>query len=144
MTEPIVASSTTPGQNRFEAKFYVLKMDGGLLLPSRRAGRGLESFRVRLTLEYPLYEEEVQARQNFTNFIEKWGVTSVNYDLVEAWRVQRCLVSWNLPELLSWVHPVQRMGNNMVVDQTMHEWRRLPPLLRKQVASEINRGLGPI
>lgn len=136
--------STDPGSNRFSISLYLQEIEGGQLIPVPRRQRQAARYRVRLTIEYPTYKEEFEAKNTCTRFLDRQGVFHVDYGAIEEWRVRRCLFQWNLDEIFpAKCTPLVRQGNQLI-DQSLLQWQRLPPLIRKAIATVINTAIGPI
>jgi hypothetical protein len=143
VNDEFTPQGTGPGENRWRATVYLRRTDEGLLVPLPGGRRRRATHRVHLLLEYPSYHEERSLKLAHTHWHPKEGVFRVDWDGIEEARVRRCLVEWDVPRLLPSYHPLDRIQNQLV-DRSLGEWHRLPPLLRKAIAALIHEALGPV
>lgn len=135
--------STQPGHNQFIETLYFRVAENGVLWPLSPEHRKAADVTVRLTLEYPTYDEELLIKNDATKYHQIYETLFVDHDKIDEQRVRRCLVAWDLDTLWSkQIHPLQRRGNALD-DSSMAEWKQLPPLVRKAISQRIHDALGP-
>jgi hypothetical protein len=140
----IVASSTFQGKNRFEVKLFLMVTPEGTLLPLSRRFRRKAHYEVKLTLEYPTYQQELKFKQEATRYDQNNHIHWVDVDQLYEMRVRNCLRKWDLhevvPELnLEQLHSVR----GELEDDSFQMWQCLPPLLRRAIIDIVNAYLGP-
>jgi hypothetical protein len=142
MTIPeLKVKSTKDPENKFKFHFYLKVNSFGALeiLPKKR--RRLAHYRSWIEIQYISYEKEVEIKEEATFLDERRGFHLTNYDRLTELRVQRCLVSWNLHEIPDFTRALQRV-NGILVDDSLNDWKTLPPSLRKYIAHQINEAMG--
>lgn len=150
-TSEIKATSTTWQEGRFDVPLYIRVTPEGTLQPINRKMKAAANYKIRLTLEYPTYQEELEIRKQSTRYDRTEHVHYTDVGQLTEMRVRRCLVSWDLhekiPELFKTIktegtpgrlHRLQRQLD----DESLELWQKLPPLIRKSIAEIINAYIG--
>jgi hypothetical protein len=145
MEKPVIspgptAVSTTVGKNRFDVPIYLLLLPNGTLRPCGKAA--VATYRAKITLEYPTYHEELEAKQEATKFDEAHSVHFIDRDQLSEWRIRRCLISWNLDTKVPGLTTKLSRVEGKLVDASMETFQKLPPLIRKEIARRITMALG--
>lgn len=131
-------------KSQFDIKIYLQVSDSGTLIPVGKKFRKASHYTLVLKVQYPTYEDELSIKQTCTVFDRQNQVHIVDFDRLSAMRVEKCLVAWNLPEILPEITTQEIIRvNEAVTRECMAVWRGLPPLLRKEIASQINMAVGP-
>lgn len=129
---------TKTGQ-RFNVPLFVRVDDvTGTLIPAENEHVADYSF--QLTLEYPLYEEELQLKKS-CQFQDEYGYR-FDYEKFLEERVRRCLVKWDLQDRIPDLTDKLLRTRNLLTDESLELWKTLPPLIRKQIADTITTYIG--
>lgn len=142
--EPTALSSGKTA-NRFNVRVYLRVSPEGTLVPILRKYRKSAHYKVDLVFQYPTYEQELELKQLSTQFDTTNQQHMLDYSRLTEERVRRCLVQWNLHEEIpslevSRLHRVR----GLLEDDSLEEWKRLPPLLRKHIGQMVNEALGTV
>lgn len=137
----IKAKSTEPHNNRFRIPLYLRVMPNRTIRPVER--KGLAHYTVILELEYPTYEEELTAKKEATKFDQYHSVHYVDQDYISYWRLRRCLIRWNMHEIIPDFTKRIIRNSGILSDDSIQVVNILPPLIRKMIISLINDAMGP-
>lgn len=140
------AYSTSRPNNSFTTSLYLKVSEEGTLYALDRRRRKSADYEVKLTIEYPSYEAELQMKQRCTRYDEVRSQHIIDYDLLTEERVRRCLVNWTMHEAMPFIFP-SGMGklhryHGELDDESLDLWKGLSPTIRKSVAWLINEAIG--
>jgi hypothetical protein len=128
-------------RHRFKLRVYLRVMANKTLRPVRR--KELSQYTITILCEYPSYEEELEAKRNATTFDEYRGIHHIDQDIISEWRVKRCLIRWNLHLKLKRFSSRLHRSGNMLRPDSWEEFKKLPPLVRKEIVQKLWISLGP-
>lgn len=130
-------------KSQFSTKIYLQVSDSGTLQPISRKFRKAAHYILTLKLQYPTYQEELDIKQTCTVFDRQNQVHVVDFERLTAMRVEKCLISWNLHEILPEITSQELVRvNEVLTRESMAVWRGLPPLLRKEIGNQVNAAIG--
>lgn len=100
---------------------------------------------VNLELEYLSLFKELELKNKCCRFNQQINSHYVDYDNFFILRLSHCLKQWDFPAVLPEleVSPLQSVGG-ILTDESLGQWRNLPPLIRKAILARINEVMGPI
>jgi hypothetical protein len=67
-----------------------------------------------------------------------------DYEIITEERIRNCLVSWNLDKQFPDDFKKLFRVRGVLEDDSVDQWKDLPPLIRKAIGSAINEALGGI
>jgi hypothetical protein len=137
---PLQAKSTEPGANKFRIRLFLRVMGNRTLRPV--AKKQYAHYVVNLICEYPKYEEEINAKRENTSYDEYHSLRYIDIDSLSEWRVRRCLRSWDFHKVIPEFTKKLVRENNLLSEDSMMVYRKLPPLVRKDIANRIWSALG--
>lgn len=137
------AAGTKSPNNRFEDHIYARISDRGTLEILDMKKRRAATHKLRFEIEYPTYEVELEIRRRATVYDERFQVHYTDFARLTEERVRHCLVKWDLHSKLPGVTKRLHRKMGTLEDDSMEQWKNLPPLLRKAIAYLIDGALGP-
>jgi hypothetical protein len=142
-TPEVKATSTKWQKGRFDTHLYLRVTPEGTLLPLVKAQRRAAHYKIKLTLEYPTYQEEIDITREATRYDRNEHIHYTDLPTLYESRVRRCLVQWDLHERIPAleVNKLHR-HNRQLDDESLNMWQDLPPLLRKAIVEAVMRFVG--
>jgi len=136
---------TIPGRNQVTLRINFSMDSSGVIEIFSNKDRKKADHYFYITVEYPTYEEELQMKQSFQQYNREVGAIILNLDLFRESRVRRCLAAWTIPKDAPMLEkePLNRFYS-LLDDKSLSQWKSLPPVLRKEISTQIDTVIGPV
>jgi hypothetical protein len=142
--QEITAKSTKPNENRFTEIIYVRPAKNGTIEILEYKKRRLATVQLRILIEYPTYETELEIRQKANIYDERNQIHYVDIPTVSLERIRHCLVRWDFHEKIPGLTKRLHRKTGILEDDSVDLWKKLPPNLRKYISYLIDIALGSV
>lgn len=138
MARKPVPEVTETGQ-RFQIPLF-LRIDDLTGVPIPSETEQVADYKFSITVEYPTYEEELQIKK-VCQVSDDYGYR-FDYEKFVEERVRRCLIKWDLHEKIPNFTDKLFRVRNVLTDESLELWKKLPPLVRKYISETIGIYMG--